>query len=99
MAGEIGLGVDEAGLEKASQEAKEVSRGVWKKDGGVVVKLDVHDLGKLEGDETIPKTEDSAKFGEFETRLVFFSFPSLRQQTPFSLTAITSSSCSSLYSC
>ncbi|KAL7409092.1 tRNA synthetases class II (A)-domain-containing protein [Mrakia frigida] len=63
MAGEIGLGVDEAGLEKASQEAKETSRGVGKKDGGVVVKLDVHDLGKLEGDETIPKTEDSAKFG------------------------------------
>lgn len=66
MAGEIGLDIDEAGLEKASQEAKEVSRGVGKKDGGAVVKLDVHDLGKLEGDDSIPKTEDSAKFGEFD---------------------------------
>lgn len=64
MAEEIGLGVDEEGLEKASKEAKEASKGFGKKDGAEKVKLDVHDLGKLEGDESIPKTEDSAKFGK-----------------------------------
>ena len=63
MAGEIGLEIDEEGLDKAAKEAKEASKGLGKKDGAVVVKLDVHDLGKLDGDASIPKTEDSAKFG------------------------------------
>lgn len=64
MAEEIGLGVDEAGLEQAAKDAKEASKGFGKKDGAAVVKLDVHDLGKLESDNLIPKTEDDAKFGK-----------------------------------
>ncbi|CDZ98125.1 alanine-trna ligase [Phaffia rhodozyma] len=63
MAGELELGIDEAGLEQAAKDAKEASRGVGKKAGEDVVKLDVHDLGKLDAEGIVSKTEDSAKFG------------------------------------
>lgn len=63
MAGELELGIDEAGLEQAAKDAKEASRGAGKKSGEGVVKLDVHDLGKLDAERIVDKTEDSAKFG------------------------------------
>lgn len=63
MASEIGLGIDEAGREAAEKAAKEASKGGGKKDGAETVKLDVHDLGKLDSDDSISRTEDSAKFG------------------------------------
>jgi alanyl-tRNA synthetase len=63
MAEELGLSIDEAGLAQAEKDAKEASKGLGKKGGAETVKLDVHDLGKLDAEGTIPKTEDSAKFG------------------------------------
>lgn len=63
MAEELGLAIDQPGLEQAEKDAKEASKGLGKKGGVETVRLDVHDLGKLDAEGTIPKTDDSAKFG------------------------------------
>ncbi|KAJ5166548.1 Translation elongation/initiation factor/Ribosomal beta-barrel [Penicillium canariense] len=62
MAEERGLRIDDAEFEEARLKAKEASKG-QKKAAANVVKLDVHDLGKLEKMEDVQKTDDSAKFG------------------------------------
>jgi alanyl-tRNA synthetase len=64
MAEELGFTVNEAEFEKAQLESKEASKGGAKKDGKAIVKLDVHDLGALEKDDSVPKTDDSAKYGQ-----------------------------------
>ncbi|KAJ9312903.1 hypothetical protein DTO271D3_6817 [Paecilomyces variotii] len=61
MAEERGLRIDDAEFEEARLKAKEASRGE-KKAAADTVKLDVHDLGKLEKMNDVPKTDDSAKF-------------------------------------
>jgi alanyl-tRNA synthetase len=72
MAEELGLGINDAEFEAAQQHSKEASKGTTKKDTAEVVKLDVHDLAALEKDDSVPKTDDSAKFGEwFALPLVF----------------------------
>lgn len=62
MAEERGLRIDDAEFEEARLKAKEASKG-QKKAAENVVKLDVHDLGKLEKMSDVHKTDDSAKFG------------------------------------
>ncbi|KAJ5675879.1 hypothetical protein N7462_008776 [Penicillium macrosclerotiorum] len=62
MAEERGLRIDDAEFEDARLKAKEASKG-QKKAAANAVKLDVHDLGKLEKMNNVQKTNDSAKFG------------------------------------
>lgn len=69
MAEELGLSVSDAEFEAAQAASKEASKG-GKKVVGEVVKLDVHDLGKLEEEGTVPKTDDSAKYRELLSELV-----------------------------
>ncbi|GLI80522.1 alanine--tRNA ligase [Penicillium ochrochloron] len=63
MAEERGLRIDDAEFEEARLKAKEASKG-QKKAAENVVKLDVHDLGKLEKMSDVHKTDDYAKFGK-----------------------------------
>jgi alanyl-tRNA synthetase len=65
MAEELGLGVDEEEFEKAQKHSKEVSKGVVKKGIKDAVKLDVHDIAALEKNASVPKTDDSFKFGAY----------------------------------
>ena len=62
MAEERGLTIDDKEFEDARLKAKEASRGV-KKAASDLLKLDVHDLGKLSKMNDVPPTDDSAKFG------------------------------------
>ncbi|OJI97717.1 hypothetical protein ASPVEDRAFT_49674 [Aspergillus versicolor CBS 583.65] len=61
MAEERGLQIDDHQFEDARAKAKEASKGQKKTTTGSV-KLDVHDLGKLEKMHDVPKTDDNAKF-------------------------------------
>ena len=62
MAEERGLDIDGQEFEEARLKAKEASRGE-KKAASDLVKLDVHDIGKLVKMSNVHKTVDSAKFG------------------------------------
>jgi len=62
MAEERGLNISEQEVAKAQETAKEASKGE-KKAAADYPKLDVHDLGKLDKMEGVPKTDDSPKFG------------------------------------
>lgn len=64
MAEERGLSVDQEAFEKARLESLEASKGAGKGAAGSKVKMDVHDLAVLEKDDSVPKTDDSAKYGE-----------------------------------
>lgn len=63
MAEERGLQIDDNEFEEARLKAKEASKG-QKKSASDAVKLDVHDLGKLEKMNDVQKTDDSAKYGK-----------------------------------
>ncbi|EST08427.1 Threonyl/alanyl tRNA synthetase, SAD [Kalmanozyma brasiliensis GHG001] len=63
MAEEQGLGVNEKEFEAAQAESKEVSKAGGKKSEAEAVKFDVHDLGHLEKDDSVPKTQDDFKYG------------------------------------
>jgi alanyl-tRNA synthetase len=62
MAEERGLNIDDNAVEEAQEKAREASKGE-KKALADLVKLDVHDLGKLETMGDVPKTDDHYKFG------------------------------------
>lgn len=62
MAEEAGLTFDQAEFDKAQEASKEASKGAGKKGDGQTVRLDVHDLGALEKDAAVPKTDDSHKY-------------------------------------
>ncbi|KAI9669362.1 MAG: Alanine--tRNA ligase [Alyxoria varia] len=62
MAEERGLQINDHDVEEAQEKAREASKGE-KKTLADTIKLDVHDLGKLERMNDVPKTDDSAKFG------------------------------------
>lgn len=62
MAEERELRIDDTEFEAARLKAREASKG-QKKEAADAVKLDVHDLGKLEKMNDVPKTDDTAKFG------------------------------------
>ena len=61
MAEERGLRINEADVEQAQEKAREASKGE-KKSLENLLKLDVHDLGKLEKMRDVPKTDDFPKF-------------------------------------
>ncbi|GAA6018258.1 hypothetical protein JCM10207_002888 [Rhodosporidiobolus poonsookiae] len=63
MAEEAGLTFDQAEFERAQEASKEASKGAGKKGDGQQVRLDVHDIAALEADASVPKTDDSAKYG------------------------------------
>ncbi|KAL2353113.1 tRNA synthetases class II (A)-domain-containing protein [Cryomyces antarcticus] len=63
MAEEQGLNINDRDVEEAQEKAREASKGE-KKDAAALVKFDVHDLGKLENMNDVPKTDDSAKYGK-----------------------------------
>lgn len=63
MAQEINLGVNDVQFEEAQAQSKEASKARGKEAGKEIVKLDVHDLGVLERDVSVPKTDDSFKYG------------------------------------
>jgi alanyl-tRNA synthetase len=62
MAEERGLNINEQDVRDAQEKAREASKGD-KKAAAALVKLDVHDLGALEGMNDVPKTDDSSKYG------------------------------------
>jgi alanyl-tRNA synthetase len=62
MAEERGLTINEDEVNAAQAKAKEASKGE-KKAGADLVKLDVHDLGKLDTMTEVIKTDDEPKFG------------------------------------
>ncbi|KAI4163787.1 MAG: hypothetical protein LQ342_002560 [Letrouitia transgressa] len=62
MAEERNLSIDDIEFEEARLKAKEASRGI-KKAASDLVKLDVHDLGKLSKMNNVTQTDDEAKFG------------------------------------
>ncbi len=63
MAEELGLKINKHQYEEAQAHSKEISKSAAKKDGKDMIKLDVHDIGLLEKDDSIPKTADHHKFG------------------------------------
>jgi alanyl-tRNA synthetase len=67
MAEELGLDINETEFEEAQAASKEASKASQKKQGGTILKLDVHDIAALEKDSSIPKTNDSAKFCKFRS--------------------------------
>ncbi|KAF8070257.1 tRNA synthetases class II (A)-domain-containing protein [Lyophyllum atratum] len=62
MAEELGLGVNDEEFEAAQAASKEASKATKKAGVTDLVRLDVHDIAALESDDTVPKTDDSAKF-------------------------------------
>ena len=62
MAEERGLAINNEEFESARLKAKEASKGE-KKAASDLLKLDVHDLGKLSKMNEVSPTDDSAKFG------------------------------------
>lgn len=61
MAEERGLQIDDTEFEEARLKAREASKGV-KEASAETIKLDVHDIAKLEKMDSVPRTDDSAKF-------------------------------------
>jgi alanyl-tRNA synthetase len=64
MAEELGLSVDEEGFEAAQAISKKASKASSKKGDMDMVKLDVHDIAVLEQNDSVPRTDDSAKYSE-----------------------------------
>ena len=62
MADELGLSVNEEEFEVAQAMSKEASKSSSKKGDMDIVKLDVHDIAALEQNDSVPKTDDSAKY-------------------------------------
>jgi len=62
MADELGLGVNDKELEEAQAWSKEASKTSLRKGNTGTVKLDVHDIAALEKNDSVLKTNDSAKF-------------------------------------
>ncbi|OBZ91910.1 Alanine--tRNA ligase [Choanephora cucurbitarum] len=86
MAEENGLEVNEAQFEAAQEAAKNKSRKVKGGDNGQgVVALDVHDLGALDNNDAIPKTDDKYKYlpGNIQGRIkgIFFEHKFLNSTT------------------
>jgi hypothetical protein len=64
MAEELGLGVNNKEFEEAQTASREASKASLKVGSKDVVKLDVHNIAALENNTSVPKTDDSAKFGK-----------------------------------
>lgn len=64
MAEELGLGINEKEFEDAQAASKEASKGAAKETDSQLVKLDVHDIDALDKNESVLKTDDTAKYGK-----------------------------------
>lgn len=64
MAEERGLKIDKVAFEEARLESLEASKAGGKDKASAGVRLDVHDLGALEANPDVPKTDDSSKYCE-----------------------------------
>jgi alanyl-tRNA synthetase len=64
MAEELGLGVNNEQFEEAQAASREASKASLKVGARDEVRLDVHDIAALENNTSVPKTDDSAKFGK-----------------------------------
>ncbi|CEH18366.1 alanyl-trna synthetase [Ceraceosorus bombacis] len=64
MAEEAGLTFSEAEFEEAQAASKEASKGLGKAAGTDMPKLDVHDLGALEQNADVPRTDDEHKYSQ-----------------------------------
>lgn len=64
MAEESGLHVNEKEFEEAQQKSKEASKAVKKSGGEELLTMDVHDLGRLDKMNDVPKTNDEYKHGK-----------------------------------
>ncbi|KAE9401641.1 hypothetical protein BT96DRAFT_956506 [Gymnopus androsaceus JB14] len=62
MAEELGLEINDTEFDEAQAASKEASKATLQKGVGDLVKLDVHDIAALEKDDSVPKTDDSAKY-------------------------------------
>lgn len=62
MAEEQGLTFSQEEFDKAQADSKEASKGASKQTDAAAVKLDVHDLGKLDAEGQVPKTNDVYKY-------------------------------------
>jgi len=69
MAEELGLGVNNEEFEAAQAASKEASKATKKTGMTDLVRLDVHDIAALESDDTVPKTDDSAKFSKSKVEM------------------------------
>jgi len=63
MAEEQGLKINQKEVDEAQAVSKELSKGGPKKSEGEIIKLDVHDIGALEKNPDVPRTNDEAKYG------------------------------------
>ena len=68
MAEETGLKIDEEGFEQAKEASREASKGLNSKAGSNLIKLDVHALSELDNNDSVPKTDDSYKYGLDNTK-------------------------------
>lgn len=66
MAEERGLRVDEATFVAAKEKSIAASKKDSAPDGIPDIRLDVHDLGKLEKSDLVQKTHDDAKYCEIQ---------------------------------
>jgi alanyl-tRNA synthetase len=68
------LGINDSEFEAAQAWSKEASKASLKRDTTDTtdtVKLDVHDIASSEQNASVPKTDDSAKFGKHLQRLTW----------------------------
>ncbi|KAF8469586.1 alanyl-tRNA synthetase [Kalaharituber pfeilii] len=72
MAAESNLEINEKEFDEAQAASKEASKAKKKAGGEELLKLDVHDLGKLETMSHVSKTDDSYKYdkGNITSRIV-----------------------------
>ncbi|KAJ3798631.1 tRNA synthetases class II (A)-domain-containing protein [Lentinula aff. detonsa] len=63
MAEELGLEINDAEFDEAQAASKQASKATLKKGADNVVRLDVHDIASLEKNDSVSKTDDSAKYG------------------------------------
>jgi alanyl-tRNA synthetase len=79
MAEELGLGVNDKEFEEAQALSREASKATKKRTAPEIVKLDVHDIAALEEDESVPKTDDSAKYSKlhFDDLIILYQHPLL----------------------
>jgi alanyl-tRNA synthetase len=73
MAEELGLSINEEEFEVAQAISKEASKSSLKKGDIDIVKLDVHGIAALEQNDSISKTDDSAKYSKSYLLLLPFT--------------------------
>jgi len=74
MAEENGMTINQEEFLAAQEEARERSKACNKGNNADAVTLDVHAIGDLDKNDAVPKTNDSAKYGNYKlkTFLIFF---------------------------